>query len=243
MATRASGGQALPSAGSECTMEQAETVTQGSHASCTVTPNRPETTENPASPPKGATIPYRPKPASTPVIFAGGQCTQVFSLLTCTCPPRTLDAELSRPAAGPGVDAGHRERDPPGSIRRQKGPRRMPCGGWAQEDSGPGSGLLSRAAPPESSFPAPQAGHGHFTHLLFRQDGEVTATVGFAGAQHLNPAPVPWGQAYTIQGQYAIPHPDSGYSYAHGASGGGHRAAVSPAPALVGGDSLGPVGT
>ncbi|KAF7243743.1 Poly(rC)-binding protein 3 [Varanus komodoensis] len=25
------------------------------------------------SPPKGATIPYRPKPASTPVIFAGGQ--------------------------------------------------------------------------------------------------------------------------------------------------------------------------
>lgn len=25
------------------------------------------------SPPKGATIPYRPKPASTPVIFSGGQ--------------------------------------------------------------------------------------------------------------------------------------------------------------------------
>lgn len=27
----------------------------------------------PQSPPKGATIPYRPKPASTPVIFSGGQ--------------------------------------------------------------------------------------------------------------------------------------------------------------------------
>lgn len=25
------------------------------------------------SPPKGATIPYRPKPASAPIIFAGGQ--------------------------------------------------------------------------------------------------------------------------------------------------------------------------
>lgn len=28
---------------------------------------------SPQSPPKGATIPYRPKPASTPVIFSGGQ--------------------------------------------------------------------------------------------------------------------------------------------------------------------------
>ena len=28
---------------------------------------------HPQSPPKGATIPYRPKPASAPIIFAGGQ--------------------------------------------------------------------------------------------------------------------------------------------------------------------------
>lgn len=32
------------------------------------------------SPPKGATIPYRPKPASTPVIFAGGQLTKLHQL-------------------------------------------------------------------------------------------------------------------------------------------------------------------
>ncbi|KAB0398990.1 hypothetical protein E2I00_013228, partial [Balaenoptera physalus] len=129
------------------------------------------------SPPKGATIPYRPKPASTPVIFAGGQVradplsasTANLSLLLQP-PPLPVSAlrfsPFSRarvprarwtqsfpgPQPAPGVDAGHRERDPPGSVRRQKGPRRTPCGGWAQEDSGPGSGLLSRAAPPESSF-------------------------------------------------------------------------------------------
>uniref|UniRef100_A0A3B3WPK8 K Homology domain-containing protein n=1 Tax=Poecilia mexicana TaxID=48701 RepID=A0A3B3WPK8_9TELE len=32
------------------------------------------------SPPKGATIPYRPKPASTPVIFSGGQVSADLSL-------------------------------------------------------------------------------------------------------------------------------------------------------------------
>ena len=30
----------------------------------------------PQSPPKGATIPYRPKPPTTPLIFAGGQVGQ-----------------------------------------------------------------------------------------------------------------------------------------------------------------------
>uniref|UniRef100_A0A3P9CLI6 Poly(rC) binding protein 3 n=1 Tax=Maylandia zebra TaxID=106582 RepID=A0A3P9CLI6_9CICH len=32
------------------------------------------------SPPKGATIPYRPKPASTPVIFSGGQLSKLHQL-------------------------------------------------------------------------------------------------------------------------------------------------------------------
>lgn len=32
------------------------------------------------SPPKGATIPYRPKPASTPVIFSGGQVSAELAL-------------------------------------------------------------------------------------------------------------------------------------------------------------------
>lgn len=32
------------------------------------------------SPPKGATIPYRPKPASTPVIFSGGQVRAELAL-------------------------------------------------------------------------------------------------------------------------------------------------------------------
>uniref|UniRef100_A0A6I8S4B3 Poly(rC) binding protein 3 n=1 Tax=Xenopus tropicalis TaxID=8364 RepID=A0A6I8S4B3_XENTR len=33
-----------------------------------------------ASPPKGVTIPYRPKPSSSPVIFAGGQLTKLHQL-------------------------------------------------------------------------------------------------------------------------------------------------------------------
>ncbi|TKC39787.1 hypothetical protein EI555_004705, partial [Monodon monoceros] len=160
------------------------------------------------SPPKGATIPYRPKPASTPVIFAGGQVRAeplsastanlslllqppplpVFSLLTCTCPPRTLDAELSRHAAGPGVDAGHRERDPPGSIRGQKGPRRTPCGVRAQEDpafvANP-RGVGSAALVVQASRRRPAAFRAPFLPCIRDQR-----------------------QAYTIQGQYAIPHPD-----------------------------------
>lgn len=46
----------------------------------TLSPHLPPTSHptfssycSPQSPPKGATIPYRPKPASTPVIFSGGQ--------------------------------------------------------------------------------------------------------------------------------------------------------------------------
>uniref|UniRef100_A0A8C8DHJ8 Poly(rC) binding protein 3 n=1 Tax=Oryzias sinensis TaxID=183150 RepID=A0A8C8DHJ8_9TELE len=35
------------------------------------------------SPPKGATIPYRPKPASTPVIFSGGQTFPAISPSAC----------------------------------------------------------------------------------------------------------------------------------------------------------------
>uniref|UniRef100_A0A3P9CLJ0 Poly(rC) binding protein 3 n=1 Tax=Maylandia zebra TaxID=106582 RepID=A0A3P9CLJ0_9CICH len=47
------------------------------------------------SPPKGATIPYRPKPASTPVIFSGGQVRCVFNddliaLLSSSSPPQQL---------------------------------------------------------------------------------------------------------------------------------------------------------
>uniref|UniRef100_A0A3B3WPS0 K Homology domain-containing protein n=1 Tax=Poecilia mexicana TaxID=48701 RepID=A0A3B3WPS0_9TELE len=36
------------------------------------------------SPPKGATIPYRPKPASTPVIFSGGQVSAELALAEVT---------------------------------------------------------------------------------------------------------------------------------------------------------------
>ncbi|CAK7299255.1 Poly(rC)-binding protein 2 [Vulpes lagopus] len=35
---------------------------------------------SPQSPPKGVTIPYRPKPSSSPVIFAGGQLTKLHQL-------------------------------------------------------------------------------------------------------------------------------------------------------------------
>uniref|UniRef100_A0A8C9XAJ8 Poly(rC) binding protein 3 n=1 Tax=Sander lucioperca TaxID=283035 RepID=A0A8C9XAJ8_SANLU len=37
------------------------------------------------SPPKGATIPYRPKPASTPVIFSGGQVRAELILISAIC--------------------------------------------------------------------------------------------------------------------------------------------------------------
>lgn len=44
-----------------------------SHPSSSVPPPHSLLLCSPQSPPKGATIPYRPKPASTPVIFSGGQ--------------------------------------------------------------------------------------------------------------------------------------------------------------------------
>lgn len=43
------------------------------------------------SPPKGATIPYRPKPASTPVIFSGGQVRAELALHhLCSSLPQTI---------------------------------------------------------------------------------------------------------------------------------------------------------
>lgn len=44
------------------------------------------------SPPKGATIPYRPKPASTPVIFSGGQVRAELALQhhLLACAPNQL---------------------------------------------------------------------------------------------------------------------------------------------------------
>nr|XP_055229747.1 poly(rC)-binding protein 3 isoform X9 [Gorilla gorilla gorilla] len=51
------------------------------------------------SPPKGATIPYRPKPASTPVIFAGGQKLGVGSIKAELFPSHPLNwpAQLCPP--------------------------------------------------------------------------------------------------------------------------------------------------
>ncbi|XP_035307724.1 poly(rC)-binding protein 3 isoform X16 [Cricetulus griseus] len=54
------------------------------------------------SPPKGATIPYRPKPASTPVIFAGGQLTKLHQLAMQQTPFPPLGQ--TNPAF-PGLDA------------------------------------------------------------------------------------------------------------------------------------------
>ena len=50
----------------------------------------------------------------------------------------------------------------------------------------------ARAWQPPGPSPAPAGKAGR--HPPPSQDSEVTATLGFAGAQHLNPAPVPWGQ-------------------------------------------------
>ncbi|KAG8559403.1 hypothetical protein GDO81_017325 [Engystomops pustulosus] len=54
------------------------------------------------SPPKGATIPYRPKPASAPVIFAGGQLTKLHQLAMQQTPFTPLGQTTP---AFPGMDA------------------------------------------------------------------------------------------------------------------------------------------
>ncbi|CAF98973.1 unnamed protein product, partial [Tetraodon nigroviridis] len=51
-----------------------------------------------ASPPKGATIPYRPKPASTPVIFSGGQ-VRAEPALQHRCYFHTVNANENRPVS------------------------------------------------------------------------------------------------------------------------------------------------
>ncbi|XP_039735732.1 poly(rC)-binding protein 3 [Pteropus medius] len=45
------------------------------------------------SPPKGATIPYRPKPASTPVIFAGGQAYTIQGQYAIPHPDKAFPSE------------------------------------------------------------------------------------------------------------------------------------------------------
>ncbi|KAG8516559.1 Poly(rC)-binding protein 3 [Galemys pyrenaicus] len=56
------------------------------------------------SPPKGATIPYRPKPASTPVIFAGGQAYTIQGQYAIPHPDKRPLAHScgEKPAPGPG---------------------------------------------------------------------------------------------------------------------------------------------
>lgn len=55
------------------------------------------------SPPKGATIPYRPKPASTPVIFSGGQQLTKLHQLAMQQTPFTPLGQTT--PAFPGLDA------------------------------------------------------------------------------------------------------------------------------------------
>uniref|UniRef100_A0A673NR05 Poly(rC)-binding protein 2 n=1 Tax=Sinocyclocheilus rhinocerous TaxID=307959 RepID=A0A673NR05_9TELE len=66
-----------------------------------------------SSPPKGVTIPYRPKPSGSPVIFAGGQLTKLHQLAMQQSPfplaPSsqgfTGKSRLSDTVALPGMDA------------------------------------------------------------------------------------------------------------------------------------------
>uniref|UniRef100_A0A8C6L197 Poly(rC) binding protein 3 n=1 Tax=Nothobranchius furzeri TaxID=105023 RepID=A0A8C6L197_NOTFU len=55
------------------------------------------------SPPKGATIPYRPKPASTPVIFSGGQFVLTLHQLAMQQTPFTPLGQTT--PAFPGLDS------------------------------------------------------------------------------------------------------------------------------------------
>uniref|UniRef100_A0A8C0L479 Poly(rC) binding protein 3 n=1 Tax=Canis lupus dingo TaxID=286419 RepID=A0A8C0L479_CANLU len=109
------------------------------------------------SPPKGATIPYRPKPASTPVIFAGGQVradplaasTANLSLLLQP-PPLPVSAlrfsPLSRARlpphprwmqSSPGPRPGGSGQGRGGRAPRGAGPWKCPPPGRAQEDRAP----------------------------------------------------------------------------------------------------------
>ncbi|CAF1310340.1 unnamed protein product [Adineta steineri] len=59
------------------------------------------------SPPKGETVPYRPKmmisPVHAPIIFANGQAYQVQGQFAIPLPPNELNAYASLPQLGPGV--------------------------------------------------------------------------------------------------------------------------------------------
>ncbi|KAH0502915.1 Poly(rC)-binding protein 2, partial [Microtus ochrogaster] len=57
------------------------------------------------SPPKGVTIPYRPKPSSSPVIFAGGQDRYSTGSNSASFPHTTLSMCLNPDLQGPPLEA------------------------------------------------------------------------------------------------------------------------------------------
>uniref|UniRef100_A0A8B9E430 K Homology domain-containing protein n=1 Tax=Anser cygnoides TaxID=8845 RepID=A0A8B9E430_ANSCY len=96
------------------------------------------------SPPKGATIPYRPKPASTPVIFAGGQAYTIQGQYAIPHPDLTKLHQLAMQQtpftplgqttpAFPGLDASPpastHELTIPNDLSRPRDPREehLPC--------------------------------------------------------------------------------------------------------------------
>uniref|UniRef100_A0A673KCD6 Poly(rC)-binding protein 2 n=1 Tax=Sinocyclocheilus rhinocerous TaxID=307959 RepID=A0A673KCD6_9TELE len=57
------------------------------------------------SPPKGVTIPYRPKPSGSPVIFAGGQLTKLHQLAMQQSPFPLAPSSQGFTGKSPGMDA------------------------------------------------------------------------------------------------------------------------------------------
>uniref|UniRef100_A0A672N3D5 Poly(rC)-binding protein 2 n=1 Tax=Sinocyclocheilus grahami TaxID=75366 RepID=A0A672N3D5_SINGR len=58
-----------------------------------------------SSPPKGVTIPYRPKPSGSPVIFAGGQLTKLHQLAMQQSPFPLAPSSQGFSGKSPGMDA------------------------------------------------------------------------------------------------------------------------------------------
>ncbi|XP_032863276.1 poly(rC)-binding protein 3 isoform X26 [Tyto alba] len=111
------------------------------------------------SPPKGATIPYRPKPASTPVIFAGGQAYTIQGQYAIPHPdvwmpvPRPVLMNSPFPMMGGRmVQARRKPFRTPFSRRLQKM--------RAQQPTSPNAAWLQPPAPGSSPDPDP---HGRNT--------------------------------------------------------------------------------
>ncbi|XP_069767990.1 poly(rC)-binding protein 3 isoform X3 [Narcine bancroftii] len=139
------------------------------------------------SPPKGATVPYRPKPASAPIIFAGGQ----------------VRADNILASAGNHGILAHHQPPPPSSTTNNGHARHCRC--WNPElktNCWRNSSALS--SDEDMFFGSLVPGVGTSWSALHSRL-RVTSVSMLGEDADIGLLILP---AYTVQGQYAIPHPD-----------------------------------